>query len=298
MQLVSVIIGTYNGSKYIETQLQSIIKQSYSNLEIIIVDDASTDNTIEIVENIAKGYNHIHVHAYDINVGYIQNFERGIALASGKLIALSDQDDWWHPSKIESLVEHINDKDLIYCDSAFVNEELQLTGERFSTIKNLFSSTNPLNFLIDNCVSGHAMLFKKTLFEKAKPFPKLVPHDWWLTYLAALNNGITYLDKPLVHYRLHVDNVIASNTEKKEKVEKLIERNIRLRQFYNASHSSNHKSEKIVLKFRDSYNSSTFFSNMKRALLFFKYKKDVLKILKKSEFKKIIFCLNMFFKIK
>ena len=298
MKLVSVVVGTYNGSKYIETQLQSIIEQTYSNLEVIIVDDASNDDTVAIVQNIAKKHKHISAYTFNDNLGYIKNFERGIALAKGDLIALSDQDDWWHPSKIKTLVEHINDEDLIYCDSAFVNEELQLTGKRFSTIKNLFSSTNPLNFLIDNCVSGHAMLFKKTLFEKAQPFPKLVPHDWWLTYLAALNNGITYIDEPLVYYRHHEDNVIASNTIKKEKVEKLIERNIRLRQFYNASHSSKHRSERVVLDFRNSYNSSSFISNIKRVLLFFEHKKDVLKILNKSEFKKMIFCLNMFFKIK
>ena len=146
MKLVSVVVGTYNGSKYIETQLQSIIEQTYSNLEVIIVDDASNDDTVAIVQNIAKKHKHISAYTFNDNLGYIKNFERGIALAKGDLIALSDQDDWWHPSKIKTLVEHINDKDLIYCDSAFVNEELQLTGKRFSTIKNLFSSTNPLNF--------------------------------------------------------------------------------------------------------------------------------------------------------
>lgn len=298
MTLISVIIGTYNGSKYIETQLNSIIEQTYTNLEIIIVDDASKDNTVGIIKNIAKSHNHITLHTFDTNLGYIKNFERGIALANGDLIALSDQDDWWQPNKIETLAKHINNHDIIFSDSAFVNQDLEVTGERFSTIKNLFSSNNPLHFLIDNSVSGHSMLFKKSLYNKAIPFPEFVPHDWWLTYIAALNNGIVYFDEPFVFYRLHQDNVIASNKTKTPKSQKRLERIRRLKEFSNATQIFNHKSQSVVLNFNKTYQSFSLLNNIKRVFLFNKHKNEVLKILKKSEFKKTVFCFNMFFKLK
>ena len=298
MQLVSIVIGTYNGSKFIEDQLLSIINQSYTNLEIIIADDASTDNTVAIVKEIAEKHNRIKVHAFSENLGYIQNFERGIALTTGDLISLSDQDDWWHESKIEKLVNQINTSDLIYCDSTFVDENLEPINNSFSKSKHMIDSKNPINFIIDNCVSGHAMLFKKSLFEKAKPFPPLIPHDWWLAFWATMNNGLVYLNEPLIKYRHHDSNVIASTSYKKTKSEKTMERRNRLLYFHEASKKADSPYQDRLLQFKNSYRNFSFLTNLKRARLFYKHRTDVLKILRKSEFKKKVFSLNMFFKLK
>jgi len=298
MELVSVILGTYNGEKYIETQLESIITQSYKNIEIIIVDDSSKDNTVAIVNEFAKKHENIKIHAFKENVGYIKNFERGIAMAKGNLISLSDQDDWWEPTKTEKLVANIKQYDLIYCDSAFVDENLNSNNSSFSTIKNMVSSNNPVNFLIENCVSGHASLFKKELFNKATPFPELIPHDWWITYIAAVNNGITYLDEPLVKYRHHQNNVIASNKKKKVKSKKLLERRHRIHHFYNSCPDTLIEEKEIIRRINITYKSFSLKNNFKRIIVFLTFQKELLIILKKSNFKKTILSFNMFFKIK
>jgi len=300
MTLVSIIIGTYNGSKYIEKQLQSIVDQTYTNIEIIVVDDASQDNTVALIEAMSKKYPIISVNAFKENLGYIKNFERGMALANGNLIALSDQDDWWHETKMEKLAKKIGDYDIIYCDSAFTNENLEPTGDSFSKRKNMLSSKNPMNFLIENCASGHAMLIKKSLFDKAIPFPKTVPHDWWLAYLATLNNGINYFNEALVKYRHHDNNVIAENTTKKSKIEKRTERRTRLKEFYNAALKNNHPLTNKIYEFHKNYDSHSYsiLNSLKRVWLFKQHKNDILAILKKSSLKKNIFYLNMFFKLK
>lgn len=296
--LISVVVCTFNGEKYIEDQLQSIIQQTYSNIEIIVVDDGSHDNTVEIVNKIASSYPNIQLFNFKKNLGYIKNFERGIELSKGQYIALSDQDDWWHPEKIEISFNNLKEHDIIYCDSIFTNENLTPTGESFSSIKNLINSNNPLNFLIDNCVSGHAMLFKRDLFDEAKPFPENIPHDWWLTFCASLKNGIVYIDKPLVKYRFHQNNVIAKNKTKKTKSKKTLERKNRLQEFSNKAVKLRHDKKNIITEINNSYRKPSFFKSVKRMNLFFKYKNEILVILKKSLLKKQIFCFNMLFKLK
>jgi len=298
MELVSVIVGTYNGAEYIEAQLQSIIGQTYSELEIIIVDDASQDDTVPTLTSFAKKHNNISIHNYTENVGYIKNFERGIALAKGNFIALSDQDDWWEPTKIEQLKKQLKNNDLIYCDSAFVDENLKPLGKSFSTIKNMISSKNPINFLIDNCVSGHAMLFKKELFNKAIPFPELIPHDWWLTYIASVNNGVSYFDKPLIKYRHHQNNVIASMKKKAKNPNRLAERRHRIEIFHKACPEMFIHEKRVISAIHNSYKKFSFTNNLKRVILFLRNQKELLPILKKSTFKKTIFSINMFFKLK
>jgi len=296
--LISIIIGTYNGEKHIKTQLESILNQTYNNLEIIIVDDASEDETVSIINLISKNHDNVYVHGFKDNLGYIKNFERGIALAKGNFIALSDQDDWWEPSKLEVLKKELKNNDIVYCDSSFVDEDLNSLGNSFSKIKNMISSNNPVHFLIDNCVSGHAMLFKKELFNKATPFPHLIPHDWWLTYIASLNNGVKYIDMPLVKYRHHENNVIASTKKKSKNTNRNNERRHRIEQFYNMCPEILTSEKKLLKALNNSYKSFSFSNNFKRSILFLNNQKNLLSIIKKSTFKKFIFSINMFFKIK
>ncbi|MBQ4822606.1 glycosyltransferase family 2 protein [Aquimarina sp. MMG016] len=306
MELVSVVIGTYNGSEYIEDQLQSILNQTYSKIEVIIVDDASNDTTIDIVTEFSKKHKNIIIHAFDKNVGYIKNFERGIDLANGKYIALSDQDDWWAPTKIEKLINSISDYDLVYCNSTFVDEKLNCLGNSFSSTKNLINSNTPLNFLLDNCVSGHASLFTKSLYNNAKPFPELIPHDWWLAYVASLGNGLFYLDEPLVKYRHHQDNVIASNNKdkkdkkknKKSKGQKFKERRHRINNFYDRCPDELQEEKRIILSVKESYSNFSLSNNLKRVAVLFSNRKEILKINKKNDLEKMFYLANMFFKIK
>ena len=94
-ELVSVVMSTYNGSLYVSEQIDSIINQTYSNLEIILADDASTDNTFEILKSYAAKDKRIIAYQRNANAGYNINFSEACTKASGEYIAISDQDDVW-----------------------------------------------------------------------------------------------------------------------------------------------------------------------------------------------------------
>ncbi len=299
MELVSIVVCTYNGEKFLEEQLQSIVGQTYLKKEVVIVDDGSTDTTVAIAKRYEALYDYIVVHDFKENVGYIKNFERGIALSRGDYIALSDQDDWWVPTKIERLMDTISESDLVYCDSIFVDENLRKIGVRFSQKKNMIASSNPLHFLLENCVSGHACLFKRKLYEASIPFPVYTPHDWWLAYNATLGKGISYLNEALVYYRHHDSNVIVSkNRVKKTKAQKKYEKQCRMENFYLKCPDTFMKEKQIISTMNSAYNNTGLLSNFKRLITVFKNRKEMLKISVKGDFQKIILMVNLFFTLK
>lgn len=131
--LVSVVLGTYNGEVYLEEQLRSVLAQTYPFLEIIAIDDGSTDRTVALLGEYAARDSRIRVIINERNLGFIRNFEKGCRLAGGKWIALCDQDDYWFPEKIEKMVAAIGDYPMIYCDSDLCGEGLEPLGKKIGT---------------------------------------------------------------------------------------------------------------------------------------------------------------------
>src|SRR5580658_6052519 len=101
---ISVVLATYNGQKFLSQQLESLINQTYPNIEIIAIDDCSTDDTVNILNEFAQNYTYIKVIINDTNLGFIKNFEKGCSLSTGCLIAPCDQDDYWEADKLSLLV--------------------------------------------------------------------------------------------------------------------------------------------------------------------------------------------------
>lgn len=220
--LVSICLATYNGEKYLKEQLDSIINQTHKNLELIVQDDCSSDKTIEILESY-KDKIDITIYKNEQNLGYIKNFESVLKKANGNFIAMCDQDDIWEKDKIELLLKNIDDATLIYSDSLLVDKDAKSLDKKFSqSLKNNFVSTkNPLAFLNDNCVSAHAMLFKKELLEFIFPFPANIFFDAWIAANGASLNGIKFYDACLVHYRQHDTNTLSKHSkESKSKPQK------------------------------------------------------------------------------
>jgi len=201
--LVSIALCTYNGEAYLREQLDSIVNQSYSPIEIIAVDDCSSDNTLSILKEYAANYSFIKVFVNPENLGYIRNFEKALQLCSGKFIALSDQDDIWDLYKIEKQVKAIGYHILVYHDSEFVDQNGQLLNKKMSDIMNLYRGDQPESFLFFNCISGHSVLMKKELRDELLPFPNAYFHDWWMGYVATNLGSIDCIDEPLVKYRQH-----------------------------------------------------------------------------------------------
>jgi glycosyltransferase involved in cell wall biosynthesis len=203
-ELVSIVMATYNGEKYIEEQLDSILSQTYKNIEIIIYDDASTDFTAHILRKYKNKFP-LNLSLGHRNLGYTGSFEKALSLARGKWIALADQDDIWNVNKIEKLVQFIGDYSLIYSDMAIANQKGEIIIN--SKSKGLFTgyrSSYQLKYLLfKNSIAGCTMLINRDVLKHALPFPECCIHDHWLAIVACKLNGILFYDEPLLKYRLH-----------------------------------------------------------------------------------------------
>ncbi|MBX9852136.1 MAG: glycosyltransferase family 2 protein [Cytophagaceae bacterium] len=200
--LVSIALCTYNGAPFLEAQLDSIFSQTYTNIEVIAVDDVSSDRTVEILKNYSTRYN-LKVFINEKNLGYIKNFERAISLCNGDYIALCDQDDIWEKSKIEVLLKGIGENQLIYSDSEMIRRDGTSLNKKISDVQNFVQGHQPESFLFHNCVAGHTCLFKKELKNYIFPFPEKLYHDWWIVFAASSVGKITYVNSCLTRYRQH-----------------------------------------------------------------------------------------------
>lgn len=217
-ELVSIVMATYNGGKYLRQQLDSILQQTYRHFELIVVDDASTDNTLSILDEYAALDDRIHVFPAVKNLGLVANFERGLGLAKGDFIALSDQDDIFRKDKIELLRAALKDhpdRDLVVSDLSLIDED----DVEFATSMWRYQKLNPQQgkpfhrLLYSNFATGCAMMFRRRLLEIAIPFPSdCIVHDWWLAVVAASikGGGICLVAEPLAAYRQHRSNVIGA----------------------------------------------------------------------------------------
>ncbi|WP_295674744.1 glycosyltransferase family 2 protein [uncultured Mucilaginibacter sp.] len=201
--LVSIALCTYNGSEFLSLQLDGLVNQSYKNIEIVVVDDCSTDDTFAILEDYARQYPQFKIHRNQQNLGFAGNFEKAVKLCEGELIALCDQDDLWDVKKIALQVDAIKDNVLIYHDSEFIHHDGTSINKKMSDLMNLYRGDDPIAILFFNCVSGHTILMKKTLIDAALPLRKGYFHDWWLAYVATNIGTIDFIPQCLVKYRQH-----------------------------------------------------------------------------------------------
>lgn len=305
--VVSIILATYNGGKYLAEQIESVMAQSYANIEIIIVDDCSTDNTIEIVKSFQGKYPAIKLLQNETNLGYIKNFEKGCVVAGGDLIAFCDQDDYWHRDKIKNMQAAIGNYPVIYCDSVLCDEHLKPLGVNISDRVNCFDVDNCLEQAVIGRIYGHATLIKKSFLQHCIPFLTVIPHDWWLCYNATLNGGIKYLSEVLVSYRQHATNVFGAVGGKSRKTSKANRAEIkrieqgyirtRIVSFYNACPAALVNEKEVLRKLVSSYQSFSLINNFQRMVLFFRYQDQLLSRKKRSLFRKYLFCLKMFVQI-
>ncbi len=204
--LVSVAMCTWNGAAHIDSQLDSILAQRDVRLEVLILDDASTDGvTWPKLEDRAATDPRIRLFRNETNLGHLRSFEKCMGLATSDWIAPADQDDIWAADKLSKLHAAIGTSDLAYCDSVYMDAEGALTGGAVSADFEMFSGTNPVPLFFQNTVSGHACLFRKDLLAVAGPAPDGFFHDWWLALCAAGRHGVVYLDEPLVQFRRHAN---------------------------------------------------------------------------------------------
>ena len=230
MKIVDIIMGTYNGERYIKEQIESIIKNTWNNWRIWVCDDGSTDKTEEIVKIYQEEYpDKIFWKPNEKNKGAAINFLDGARKAQGDYVMFCDQDDYWLPNKIEDTVNCMKQAEAqygektpitVFTDATVVDEQLQTIMDSFHKSSKLDTSKLDLShMLMENKMMGCTMLLNRALLEKLKKFPKKVRmHDWWAGIVAAAYGRIIYLDKPTMLYRQHTNNVVGSTAFSKDAV--------------------------------------------------------------------------------
>jgi glycosyltransferase involved in cell wall biosynthesis len=207
--LVSIAICTYNGERFLAKQLDSILNQTYGNIEVVVVDDCSSDGTLNILEDAERKDSRVRFFINERNLGYNKNFEKAVKLCSGDYIAISDQDDIWLPYKIERLLSCIKDKQMVYANSAFIDEDDNLMGSLIlHPERNVSRFHNYKNILVENFVTGHNILFRRDALDLILPFPEKGFYDWWMGFVMLYENQLCFCNEVVTHYRVHERSVI------------------------------------------------------------------------------------------
>lgn len=223
----SVAMCTYNGAKYIEEQLRSIINQTHPIHEIVICDDGSTDDTIQIIESIKADCSIPITILRNIKpVGVCKNFFKALNACKGDIIFLSDQDDIWLPTKAQNILSWFSthpDKDVVFTNASFINAEGATIGNHtlFESIyftkraKAAFDKGFALElFLNFNRATGATMALRRNLIPQVtnlKPYADYVYHDAIISMVAISRNSLGYIDDCLISYRLHSNQTAGMN---------------------------------------------------------------------------------------
>lgn len=205
--MISVCMASFNGEKYIERQIDTILQNLSENDELIISDDNSLDSTREIIKSYMEKDNRIKL-VNGPKQGVIANFENAICHAKGDFIYLTDQDDLWDSKKVEYMQACFEKKTciLVMHDADIIDGNDVVVENSF--FKRRGSKPGVINNIIKNSYIGCCMAFRRELLDVALPIPRNIEmHDQWLGVLAEIKGSVVFLDEVLFHYRRHGDNV-------------------------------------------------------------------------------------------
>lgn len=205
---VSVCMATYNGAAHVEEQIASILPQLEAGDELVVVDDASTDDTAKVVE--AVNDPRIRLIRSAVNRGYVRTFEAALTASRGDYVFLSDQDDVWIPGRVDSMVAALQDADVVASNFGYFGqaprriESLRLRSSdshrRWANLLTLWIGVRPYY--------GCAMGFRRSAKDLILPFPAFLveTHDQWIALVGNLRGSMVHLDEDTLNRRLHDNN--------------------------------------------------------------------------------------------
>jgi len=199
-------MATYNGSEYVKVQLGSILKQLGPDDQVVVVDDASNDNTVDIINS----FNDLRIHLFinELNIGPARTFNRALHQAQGDLIFLSDQDDRWYDNKVYMVVDLFTNQnvDLIVHDASIVRGNCIINNSLFERSR---SSSGLFKNIKSNTYTGCCMAFRKDILAKVLPISARIGlfHDAWIGVLAEFFGfRIAFIKVPLIEFIRHDRN--------------------------------------------------------------------------------------------
>lgn len=212
---VSVALAAYNGEKYIEEQLRSILSQLRSDDEVVISDDNPSGKTKAVVDSIGDARIR---YVEGPGKGVIRNFENAISQTTGDVIFLSDQDDVWLPGKVAAVCEEIKNGALVVLHDAKVTDEnLNVTEESFFELNG--SAGGFWKNILKNSFMGCCMAFDSSLKKDILPFPSNLPmHDQWIGLKGERKGKVKLLYNPYILYRRNNDSLTGKPTTLRQKL--------------------------------------------------------------------------------
>jgi len=205
MMEVSVVIPTYNSAHYVTTAVESVLAQSFTDIEIIVIDDGSTDATESVMARFGPPVRFIK----QANRGVSSARNRGIAQSRGRTIAFLDADDTWCPNKLERQIEALGGQPgYRACFSAFTRVDQNLAPQSVARCKQGSATLQDL-LLRGNVIGGSTVIAERSLFEQAGVFDPDLSQcaDWDMWVRLAAFTDFLYLDDPLATYRQHDSNM-------------------------------------------------------------------------------------------
>jgi glycosyltransferase involved in cell wall biosynthesis len=206
--LVAICMATHNPPEaLLRRQLDSIRQQSHDNWICLISDDCSRPDRYQALQDAVGGDPRFVVSRSDRRLGFYRNFERALAMvpAAADYVALADQDDFWYPGKLTTLLGAIGSASLVYSDARVISSDSQVLSDTYwSRRQNNY--TDLLSLLVANSVTGAASLLRRDLLDDALPFPPgqfAHYHDHWLALVALTLGRIAFVDLPLYDYVQH-----------------------------------------------------------------------------------------------
>lgn len=208
----SVCMATYNGEKFLEEQIHSILMQLRPEDELVISDDASTDRTVAIIQSIADP--RIRLYCDQQFRDPIKNFQHALSHSRGDYIFLSDQDDVWMEGKYQLMLTQLQQYDLVISDSMIVNQQLEVIHPSF--FKYFGSRKGILKNMIKSSYYGSCMAFSRAVLEASLPFPdtREIGHDLWIGLVAEMKYKVLFYEKPLLKYRRHEETFTSERVGK------------------------------------------------------------------------------------
>tara|TARA_B110000503_G_scaffold38603_1_gene63397 strand:- start:3472 stop:4443 length:972 start_codon:yes stop_codon:yes gene_type:complete len=219
---VSIALATYNGAAYLSAQLQSFVEQERMPDELVVSDDCSTDDTVDLLREFSKSAPfEVKILLNNNRLGYVGNFNRALGSTSGDMVFLSDQDDVWLSQKIHKVIEFSRDKKevlLFMNDAEIVDCLLSKTG--LSKLGQLLSAGYPSNAFVMGCCCA----IRRDLLDLCLPIPAgFSGHDSWIVAFAYGLNSVCVLEEVLQLYRRHDSNestMLANRTKRVGRLER------------------------------------------------------------------------------
>ena len=227
LPLVSVIMSVYNGEKYLVQAIYSILNQTYQNFEFIIIEDCSTDNSLDILEEYAKKDSRIKIIKKEKNIGikgFIENLNLGISIAKGKYIARMDQDDVSLPERFQKQVDFLENNPeitLVGAQLNLINEQNKITGEAIAALQH--------RDIVKRITSQIQLFHPVIMFRKDQNIQyreKFIYCEDYDLYLNLITQGkkLANINEKLLHYRILESSISrkGDNFVKKLMVEKAL----------------------------------------------------------------------------